>query len=218
MAIRPILRILSSTLLLVSLLSACSTIRGSGNLTTESRPVSGLSEVELVEAGELTIEQTGTESLSIEAEDNLLPMLTSRVVNGRLLLDVRDNMIVRPTQPIIYKVTVKELNKLILSGSGTVDVPDLTGDKLTLVISASGNARIAGQVTSQEIEISGSGTYRAEDLDSQAAKVEISGSGKAIVKARQTLDAEISSSGSVEYIGDPVVNSEVSGSGHIRKR
>ena len=64
-----------SAMLLVA--TACSATKGSGQLAAEARQVSGFTKVELTGVGELTIEQTGAESLTISAEDNLLPQLTS---------------------------------------------------------------------------------------------------------------------------------------------
>src|SRR5262249_20698204 len=45
---------------------------GAGGVRTESRQVSGFTAVELQGFGDLTIEQTGAESLTIEAEDDIL--------------------------------------------------------------------------------------------------------------------------------------------------
>jgi hypothetical protein len=73
------LRVAFALITVALLVTACSVTRGSGQLTTESRPVSGFTKVELSGTGELTIEQTGTESLTISAEDNILPRLTSEV-------------------------------------------------------------------------------------------------------------------------------------------
>jgi hypothetical protein len=95
--IRRIVRVLISTLVLASLLASCGIriVNGSGTLTTQSRPVSEFTEVELLGDGELSIEQTGSESLSIEAEDTILPMLRSRIANGRLILDTQEHTIIR---------------------------------------------------------------------------------------------------------------------------
>src|SRR4051812_42037552 len=46
--------------------------RGSGIVTTEQRPVGAISEVVLSTPGDLTIEQNGSESLTLEGEDNIL--------------------------------------------------------------------------------------------------------------------------------------------------
>ncbi len=72
-------------LLLVS--SGCSTVSGSGNVVTETRQVSGFNRIDLAGSGEVTIQQGDAESLTIEADDNVLPRLTSEVSNSTLKLD-----------------------------------------------------------------------------------------------------------------------------------
>jgi len=67
------LRLALALLAVLLLVSACSVTKGSGRVVTETREVGGFTKVELSGSGELTIEKTGTESLSISAEDNLLP-------------------------------------------------------------------------------------------------------------------------------------------------
>jgi hypothetical protein len=64
-------------------------IWGSGHLVTESRQVSGFDSVLLSGAGELILDQTGVESLTITAEDNIIGELTSDVVGGQLILGTR---------------------------------------------------------------------------------------------------------------------------------
>ena len=71
------------TVLIIGLFSsACGgaeTIQGSGNVTSESRNVSNFNEVELQGIGNLTVQQTGSESLTIEAEENIIPYLKTEV-------------------------------------------------------------------------------------------------------------------------------------------
>ena len=57
---------------------------GSGTLKSESRPVSGFTTVTLSTVGSLTIEQTGTESLTVEGDDNIVPLITTVVKNNNL--------------------------------------------------------------------------------------------------------------------------------------
>ncbi|MGB5817698.1 MAG: hypothetical protein WBI27_21110, partial [Thermoanaerobaculia bacterium] len=49
---------------------------GSGVTVTETRAVSGISGVSISGVGLLIIEQTGSESLTVTAEENILPLLT----------------------------------------------------------------------------------------------------------------------------------------------
>src|SRR5437588_11641926 len=69
---------------------ASTTIRGSGNVITTHRDVSGFSEVALLGTGTLTITQTGSEALTIEAEDNIMPKIKTEVTNNRLMIGFED--------------------------------------------------------------------------------------------------------------------------------
>jgi hypothetical protein len=212
-------------------------IRGSGKVTTEKRDVSDFDEVSLSGSGNLVITRTGTESLTIEAEDNVIPYLKTEVSGHRLVIGTTDNVSLQTTRPITYTLTVKALEALSLSGSGNISasgVPDLgevhvsgsgnmfiSGihtDKLTTRISGSGDVNAAGKAGSQEVRISGSGNYRAEGLESKEARLEVSGSGRAAINARDKLDARISGSGYIEYAGDPTVSQSITGSGRLRRQ
>jgi hypothetical protein len=187
-----------------------------GKFTKESRSVSGFDEVELRGVGNLSIEQTGRESLTIEAEKDVMPKLTTRVLNGRLIISPEPNTI-HTTKPIGYKLTVKDLSTLEVLGSANVEATGIKTDRLTVTISGAGNVRMGGKADEQEIDISGSGTYLAENLESREVRIDVAGAGSAIVNVSEALDAEISGVGSVEYIGDPTVKQEVIGAGRVSK-
>ena len=202
--------------------SACSSatgsaVTGSGDLRTESRDVGGFSAIELLGSGDVIIEQDGTESLSIEAEDNLLTDLTSDVSNGTLRLVTADGVSLHPTLAITYRVTVKDLAGLQLSGSGSVTAAGITTPAISIDISGSGDVTIDGTADSQTVTISGSGDYNAGDLGTRNSTAEISGSGNVTVHALDTLDAEISGSGNTTYTGTPQVTQDISGSGELRR-
>jgi hypothetical protein len=206
---------------LVIVVSACSSptgsvVTGSGTLRTESRDVDGFSTIELTGSGNVIIEQNGTESLAIEAEDNLLPDLTSDVSGGTLRLGTRDGINLDPTLPVTYRVNVEDLAGLQLSGSGSVTAAGITTPAISIDISGSGGVTIDGTADSQTVTISGSGSYNAGDLGTRNSTAEISGSGDVTVNALDTLEAEISGSGSVTYSGSPLVSQDISGSGELR--
>jgi hypothetical protein len=188
-----------------------------GNVTRESRNVSGFDNVELQGVGNLSIQQTGSESLSVEAEEDVFPKIRTEVENNRLIIGPKPNSSIHTTEPISYKLIVKDLNALEVSGSGNVDAEGISTDELAVTISGSGDVKMTGRANSQETYISGSGVYQAEDLDSKKARINVGGSGLAIVNVSGQLDAEVSGIGSVEYIGDPTVNQDVSGVGRVSK-
>jgi Putative auto-transporter adhesin, head GIN domain len=211
-------RVALALLAVVLVATACSIDRGSGNVVTETREVSGFTKVDLSGTGEVTINKTGTESLSISAEDNILPRLTTEVNDGTLTLGTKRGTAIFPTKPITYTVTVKDLTGLTVSGSGTVRIPNLETSALAIKISGSGTITANGTVNDQDLEISGSGRYEADQLTSKKVRADISGSGTASVLATDTLDVTISGSGTVSYSGNPQIMQNISGSGRLIKK
>ncbi|MGH8932742.1 MAG: GIN domain-containing protein [Egibacteraceae bacterium] len=137
---------------------------------------------------EATIEQTGTESLTIEAEDNILPLLTSEVADGMLRLATSPDVDIFATQGIVYRLTVDDLDRIVISGAGNVTTSGLQTGTFTATISGTGNLTASGAVDAQDVTISGAGIYGAEGVESDAATVNIPGQGSAVVKVNDTLD------------------------------
>ncbi len=191
---------------------------GSGNVISESRPVQDFTGIELNGGGRLLIEQSDVESLTITADDNLLPDLTAEVRDAKLVLGTKDFVNIRPTGLVTYKLLVKKLNSIGVSGGAQIDVKGLRTDSFTVGVSGAGDITITGETEEQTISISGAGKYRAEDFRSKNASVNISGIGSALLAVSDRLDVHVSGAGEVEYIGDPQVIKEVSGAGTVRKR
>jgi hypothetical protein len=192
-------------------------ITGSGNLKTEVRQVSNFTQVDFSQVGTLTIEQTGIEGLSITADDNILPILTSDVSNGVLHLGAKDNQNYTTEKPITYLLSVKTLTGLTLSGAGATQASNLDTQTMTVTMSGAGSATLHGKANDQQVTVSGVGSYDGSDFATKTAKVNVSGVGSAIVNASDTLDATVSGVGNIEYLGNPKVTSHVSGVGTVKK-
>jgi hypothetical protein len=221
------------------LISACGILPtfGSRNLITENRPVSGFNRLDISGGGDVTIIQDGTESLTIETDDNVMQYVTSEVRGGTLYVGLEFHSL-RSIIPSRLSLTlhVKDLTgisssgswnmvseslqagnlDIAISGSGKVTVNTLNTDKLNVHISGSGNMDLAGNLQSQEVSISGSGTYRAGDLQTQDTKISVSGSGNVTVWATGSLNASVSGNGTINYYGSPQVTFDQSGSGDLK--
>ncbi len=196
--------------------STGTTARNSGDVTSESRDVSGFDEVEMIGTGNLSIHQADSEALTVEAEEDVLPKIRTEVVDNRLLIGPEPGATLNTTGPINYMLTVEDLNALKLSGAGSIDAQDISTDNLTVTISGAGAVNAAGEAESQDVYISGVGSYQAGELESRVAKVNIVGAGSAIVNVSDEFDATVSGTGSVQYTGD-TVNQNVSGDGRVSK-
>jgi hypothetical protein len=200
--------------------AGCSVVNGCGQVKTESRQVTGFTKIDLAGSGEVTIDQGPAESLTIEADDNVLPALTSEVSDSTLRLGTKPRTTVRTRSPIRYRVTVKDLSGASRSGSGSVTAHGMQLQALRADISGSGTVNVSGSAVKQDIHLSGSGRYEAAGLPSQEVTAEISGSGEVVVNVSvsRALKVDISGSGTVTYSGDPTIEQDISGSGKLIKK
>lgn len=192
------------------------TATGSGTTVTETREVSGFTQIRLLGFGTLDISQTGTESLTISAYDDLLPHLTAEVTNGVLELGVTPRLSLKSLRHVVYTLTVKNLDGITLAGAGRVHASDIQTSSLSVAISGAGDMTISGAAQSQSVRISGAGNYNGQAFETARAEVTITGAGNARVNASQSLDATVSGVGGVTYSGSPQVSQRISGVGSVR--
>ena len=212
------------------------TVRGNGTLATEDRSVSGFNQVSLAGFGTVNITQGSEESLSIEAEENLMEYITTEVVGGELRIGFKQDTNVQPTKGIQYHLTVKDLNQVAVSGAADVECTAFKTEKmkmdvsgagkmvfngldvkdLTVNSSGAGTFTLAGTVDTQKVSLSGTGNYQAGDLKSRTASMTVSGAGNGTLWVTDSLNVEISGLGNVSYYGKPSVTKDVSGAGRVK--
>jgi len=238
--------VLLTTVILTSLvLSACGTvvyqsdreiINGKGALVEETRTISGVSGVTLATFGNLHIEVGSSESLTVNAQENLLEYIETDVTGGRLVIGTADNVEAKSIKPIDYYLTVKDLEMIKILSSGNIEAPDLEAEQFSVSINSSGDVTIGllnavtlevdinssgnldiagGEVRTQNIKINSSGKYTAKDLTSDEADVQINSSGSVTIWVKESLTASINSSGDVRYRGNASVDASGSSSGKV---
>jgi hypothetical protein len=219
-------RVFSTSALVLSLvwLTACggsstSGVTGSGVMKTEIIPVSGFSSINLTGSGKVIIEQTGTESLTIDAEDNILPLLDNTVTNKQLVLGSKPNTSFTTTKDIVYHVTVIDLGQIIVSGSGDASATAISTGMFNVELGGSGNISIDKlTVGSQAVfKIGGSGTVKIGELQAQNVSVNVAGSGSVSVAGGAAPNQLVSIGGSGSYqaegLKSDAVQINVSGTG-----
>jgi len=210
-------------------------VRGSGDIETEERDVSGFDEVYLEGIGNLIITQGDEESLLIEADDNIIPLIRADVSGDRLTIGFKRGYSFIPAAKIKFHLTVIDLDKISIGGAGDVDCNDFSTDQLEFEIdgagdidfninaervettsSGAGDITLTGGVDSQDIDISGVGKYDAEELESRECSISLSGAGSVTVNTSEELDISISGVGNVYYAGNPHVEQDISGLGRVK--
>lgn len=162
-------------------------IAGSGHSVTEIRQVGGIDRVHLANQGDLTIMLGDTESLVVEADDNLMAYIRTEVHNGELRIFNDDRVYFHNRDPVRYYLTVTGLSAIEASSTGSIEAPALTAKRFDIRVSSTGDVIMDG-------------------LDAGDVRIDVSSTGDVILHRLEatTLDVRQSSTGNVNIDGGRV--------------
>ena len=199
--------------LAAGLLSACgytslsitSGIVGSGNVVAEIREIGSIQAVVLNSGGELTITQGETNSLVIRADDNILPLLTSDVSDGALVLELKRGASGYTTNTgVSYQLTVSDLDTITANSAGNVKVEALLADHVALILNGSGDINVERiEAETADFELASAGSLVVTTVDARTVALLIGGSGDASIAHLNatTLDTRLVSAGDATISG-----------------
>ncbi|MBL0122428.1 MAG: DUF2807 domain-containing protein [Betaproteobacteria bacterium] len=194
--------------------------KGSGVVKQESRAVANFSRLVLALPATVTLSQGPAESLTISADDNLLPLMTTRVAGDELIIEGDNSHGFSTRNAIKVRLTVKTLNAITIKGSGDVFGDQFKSDKLDISIAGSGDVKLKSIRADQvKIGIEGSGDISVDAIDSKLVDASIQGSGDIRLPSLQSSWVKISvnGSGDISAAGNTdKVDVEIMGSGDVR--
>lgn len=230
----------SICLMLTALLASCdsSSIKGSGNITSQELPISNYNQIELDATVNLVYEAKPNETpyLMIEGDDNLISLIEIGVRNNKLEIKQKKN--INPTQLTIYTnspslkaVETKGVTDVHLKGAiagdefsyeqrglGNLKADNLVFTKADFKMRGIGDMVLAGQADKALYELAGNGNVRAMEMKVTDLTCDLKGNGYMQVAAEEKLSVEIKGSGNIEYTGNAeLVKQSIKGVGAISK-
>src|SRR5690606_21948687 len=109
---------LTQSVVLGSSLLGCKMIHGSGQLMEEERDVGTFDRIVVESDAHVQFEQTKARSLTVEAEDNIIDRVVTRVSGGALILGTKSGALLDPTLPINVRISGPDLGQVSMRGSG----------------------------------------------------------------------------------------------------
>jgi hypothetical protein len=149
----------------VSCLKNIVCIDGNGQLATESRMVSEITDLINATSVDLIYRKADSVSVTIEAESNLIGHIVTSAAGGRLQIrtDPRNTCFNYTIRPVIT-VTSPELNSMDLTGSGSFEADTLSGNTVEVRLTGSGNL-YTGSINSDNIIITVTGSGDASIMN-----------------------------------------------------
>jgi len=210
-------------------------IKGDGDVVKEKRDVSGFMSLEVSGAFEVFLYQGKTESLTVEADKNLMDIIKTEVKGDKLRIYTDEN-IKSYTKMNIY-LTFEELEMIDISGAVEVSSEDLLiFDELSLEgsgaseldlkmevaslnadFSGASEINLSGMAKTAIFDLSGASEIDAVDFEVKHCELDVSGASDARLFVTDNLEVNVSGAASVRYKGSPQLSSDISGAGSLKK-
>lgn len=224
---------------LTVLSSSCKRFRckkGSGKIKTETRKTGEFTKLEISGGFNVTLKQDSSQSLTINADDNLLEYIQTDVSGSTL--EIKNKRNICGSNEITLVVGVRNLEALKASGGievksdGRINTKDLEmqlagATKIELDLSAT-NVRakgsgateldLRGQAASADVRLTGSGKINALDFVVGRYNLETTGASECNINVLNELNVHSTGASEVKYRGTPsTVNTDKTGAASVKK-
>lgn len=207
-------------------------IQGSGNVTTQTRNIDQAFEKIQVNNGiDVVIEQSETKSVAVEADDNLLKIIETRVENGVLIIESNQSYNSEKTPKVTVKIPVitgldatsgshieshntliTENIKVISSSGSGIDI-NVEAGFISLVTESGSNIQASGKAIKLKTNSESGSEISASNLMVNEVDAEASSGSSTTVNPIVSLKASASSGSSILYKGTPKSISKEENSG-----
>jgi hypothetical protein len=193
-----------------------SPVRGSGVPTVDVRRVPPFTALELAGTNAVTVRIGAVRAVSVRGDDNLVPLVTTEVKDGTLVVGGRGSYATKT--PLRITVVTPTLRSVALTGTGAVAVEGVRGDAFTADLAGAGSVSAAGAVRRLRVTLDGTGAALLQRLRAANVVASVSGAGSVQVHPTESLVARVEGSGSIVYGGNPPkVTRRVEGTGAITR-
>jgi hypothetical protein len=222
----------------LSILASChiGCIKGSGNSVEEKRNIAGFTKIDISGGFKITLKQDSTNSVTVNADDNLVKYIRTEVSGNKLRIYTRKNFCLEA--PIVISVGINKLEeikgagaielnaderlnvrnlKLDFSGASKINL-DVSAADISTTVKGATTIVLKGQAASHLIKASGVAKVHAFDFIVGKYEIKTSGSGNCQINVLKSLKVNTSGVSNIEYRGNPSeVETKKSGSSTIQK-
>ena len=197
-------------LILIFMFSSCSItknagnvqVKGNGNVASEIRELSKFKAIEIAIGYDKILVNCGQKpSLHIVGDENILPLITTRVSKGILTIESDSTFKTESNSEII--INVESIEDFTFDGVGKTVIHNLNEDKFNCNINGVGSCELKGKVESFHVSVNGVGSVNAKQLIADDVVANLNGVGSVKLYAKNSLNASVNGVGGLTYFGNP---------------
>ena len=237
-------KIIVATLLSLTLFSCNfdinmnSGVRGNGNVQIEERTVNQtFTAIKATEGLNVYLTQGNSESITVEADENLHELIITEVIDGVLKIHTTENIgkstakkvmvsfkdisaITSTSGSDVYSTNTISANHLKLKSTSGSDMKlDVNTSILECKSTSGSDLKLSGKTEKLIAEATSGSDIKASNLMAESSQVKATSGADISVNTSKELTAKATSGGDIRYYGNPEkVNKKGGVSGNIRKQ
>lgn len=209
-------------------------IKGSGNVKTEDRKITGFNSIETSGGFEVIIKKSNDFNVQIEADENLHANIITEVVSGKLI--IRNEKSVCNAKELKVTLSMPELTGINCSGASEVKTLDKFNSEkfdlkcsgaselelnidtklLTSKLSGASEVKIQGSADTYTLELSGASEVKALDFSAKKCAIVTKGASSCRIAVSEELSIKASGASDIKYKGNPkIISKDISGASDI---
>ena len=236
-------KIIIATLLSLSLFSCNfdmnfnTGVKGNGNVQIEKRTINeSFTAIHASEGLDVYLTQGNNEDISVEADENLLDIIVTEVVDNTLKIHCKENIGRSKSQKVM--VTFNDISKIVSTSGSDVystntinsenlELKSTSGSDMKLDVNTSvlnckstsgSDLKISGKTDKLIAEATSGSDIKAGNLIAQSSQVKATSGADITINTQKELTAKATSGGDIKYYGNPEKVDKSDGvSGSIRK-
>ena len=198
-------------------------VTGNKQVITQTRDVQNFQNIEAKGGIKLKLEQGSAQEVKVEADENLIDLITTEVRNNKLYVSLKKS--IRQYEALNVYVTFDTLNSLTLqagvqatnegtlqfgnldmnvsSGAGT-DM-NLFAENLSLNVSSGSNVTLSGKTNDLRVDNSSGAIVNASQLEAAYCHANSSSGANTRIWVTKECSIDASSGGRIKYAGSPQI-------------
>lgn len=208
------------------LMSSCTMsfgVKGNGNVKTVQRDMSGTyDEIEVSKGLDVYLTQSDTESISVQADENLHDIIITKIEGNVLKIYADSNISFSESRKVmvsfktitrisaasgsdVYSTNTIQVDELSLETNSGSDMKlDVNAQSVTCSSSSGSDLKLSGSAVSLIAEASSGSDINAKELSSETSRVTAESGADITVNSSKELYAKTASGGDIRYAGNPL--------------
>jgi hypothetical protein len=182
-------------------------VRGSGVGSKVRRPIPAFSRLEVRGSVRAEVEVGKPSSVELIGDDNLLPLVTTRVHAGTLVIG--SDQVLKATQPLVARITTPSLDGVALAAASSGFVRGVKAEHFVARLVGATELHAEGTSRRLEVVVKGAARAKLKGLTVQAAHVTTSEAARVELGGVETLEVNQKGPSVVTYEGSPEIKRSV---------